>query len=138
MSHSSRAAFLAVLPILWAGSILCAGVSASAETLRCQSINGNVNCAGSGGVSCQTVDGRKVCVSNGGGVVQSFGNHAPSDNLDNSIGADDEGLNNTAPDPDMPVPARQDRHGHGGHTLLIDRAGRTLHLQTDTLSIDRD
>ena len=52
MSRCSRAATFAVLSILWCG------VSASAETLRCQSVNGNLNCAGSGGVSCQTVNGK--------------------------------------------------------------------------------
>lgn len=73
MFRCSRAATLAAISILWCG------VSASAETMRCQSVNGNVNCAGSSGVSCQTVNGKKVCVSGGGGVVQSFGGGAPSD-----------------------------------------------------------
>jgi hypothetical protein len=63
----SRRVMLAALSLLWCG------VSASAETLRCQSVNGNLNCAGSGGVSCQTVDGKKTCVSGHGDVVQSFG-----------------------------------------------------------------
>jgi len=63
----SRVLTFAALSLLWCG------VSASAETLRCQSVNGNLNCAGSGGVSCQTVDGRKTCVSGHGDVVQSFG-----------------------------------------------------------------
>jgi hypothetical protein len=73
MSRCSRAATFAALSILWCG------VSASAETMRCQSVNGNVNCAGSGGVSCQTVNGKKVCTSGHGGVVQSFGGDTPSD-----------------------------------------------------------
>ena len=67
MSRSARTMTLAALSLLWCG------IAASAETLRCQSVNGNLNCAGSGGVSCQTVDGRKVCVSGHGDVVQSFG-----------------------------------------------------------------
>ena len=67
MSRCSRTATFAALSILWCG------VSASAETLRCQSVNGNLNCAGSGGVSCQTVNGKKVCTSGHGDVVQSFG-----------------------------------------------------------------
>lgn len=73
MSRCSRAATFAVLSILWCG------VSASAETMRCQSVNGNVNCVGSNGVSCQTVNGKKVCISGHGGVVQSFGSSAPPD-----------------------------------------------------------
>jgi hypothetical protein len=71
MSHRMRVAALAGL---WA--VLC-GVSAGAETLRCQSVNGNLNCAGSSGVSCQTVNGRTTCVSGHGDVVQSFGRGAP-------------------------------------------------------------
>ena len=47
MFRCSRTTAFAVLSILWCG------VSASAETMRCQSVNGNVNCAGSGGVSCR-------------------------------------------------------------------------------------
>ncbi len=70
MSRCSRAATFAAL------SILCFGVSASADTLRCQSVNGNLNCAGSSGVSCQTVNGKKVCVSGHGDVVQSFGGNS--------------------------------------------------------------
>jgi hypothetical protein len=73
MSRCPRAATLAALSILWLG------FSASAETMRCKSVNGNVNCAGSGAVSCQTVNGKKVCVSGHGDVVQSFGGGAPSD-----------------------------------------------------------
>jgi hypothetical protein len=115
MSRSSRAALLAAVSIVWGG------VSASAETLRCQSINGNLNCAGSRGVSCQTVDGRKVCVSGGGDVVQSFGGHAPADDLNDPTGIDDR-------DPGKPDPAppAKGRHGRGGHT------------RTDSIWTDRD
>ncbi len=118
MSRSSRAACFAVLSIVWGG------VSASAETLRCQSVNGNVNCAGSQGYACQTIDGKKVCTGNGGGVVQSFGNHAPADDPDDH---DDAG-------PER-APAARGRHGH---KLLIERTGQALHLRTDSLSVDRE
>jgi hypothetical protein len=47
--------------------------SASAESLRCRSVNGNVTCSGSGAVSCQTINGHKTCVAGNGQVVQSFG-----------------------------------------------------------------
>jgi hypothetical protein len=67
MSRHVRVVALAGLWVVWCG------VSAGAETLRCQSVNGNLNCAGSSGVSCQTVNGRTTCVSGHGGVVQSFG-----------------------------------------------------------------
>ena len=81
MSRCSRTATLAALSILWCGA------SASADTLRCQSVNGNLNCAGSGGVSCQTVDGKKVCVSGHGDVVQSFGNGKSSGDDVNAVQA---------------------------------------------------
>jgi hypothetical protein len=127
MSRCSRTATFAALSILWCG------VSASAETLRCQSVNGNLNCAGSGGVSCQTVDGKKVCVSGHGDVVQSFGNGKSfSDGADN----DEEDLDGA---PSRPViHQRLEQHGAGGHTLLLERDGTKLHIQTDSLSIDRN
>jgi hypothetical protein len=55
------------------GLIGC-GAFASADTLRCQTRNGNTTCAGSSGFSCQTVNGQKTCVSGQGDVVQSIGN----------------------------------------------------------------
>ena len=67
MSASWRSIVLASLLVVGCG------VSVSAETLRCQSINGNLNCAGSSGASCQTIDGKTVCSSRHGDVVQSFG-----------------------------------------------------------------
>jgi hypothetical protein len=130
MSRRLRTVSFAVLSVLWCG------VSASAETLRCQSVNGNLNCAGSGGVSCQTVNGRKVCVSNGGGVVQSFGDHTSSNSPDDGAGADDEGAGSENPAP--ATRQRLERHDPGGHSLLLDRSGQKLHLRTDWLSIDRD
>ena len=67
MSRCARAFLFAGLSVVWCG------VSASAETLRCRSVNGNLTCAGSSSVSCQTVNGTTVCVSGQGDVVQSFG-----------------------------------------------------------------
>jgi hypothetical protein len=67
MVPSARTAAFAIVSILW-----CVA-PASAESLRCQSVNGNLNCAGSDGVACQTVNGKKTCVSGHGDVVQSFG-----------------------------------------------------------------
>jgi hypothetical protein len=83
MSRCSRAVMLAGLSVLWCG------VSASAETLRCRSVNGNVNCAGSGSVSCQTINGKTVCVGDRGAVMQSFGNSQgqPADMLDDPMDA---------------------------------------------------
>ena len=88
MSRCSRTFALAAVTIVWGG------LSAHAETMRCQSINGNLNCAGSSGVSCQTINGRTVCVSGHGDVVQSFGN-----------GHADQGMD------DMP-PDRPQRYAH--------------------------
>lgn len=69
---------LAALSLVWG----CLS-AAHAETLRCTSVNGSLNCVGSHGMSCQTVNGRKVCISGHGDVVQSFGNgHADSDGMD--------------------------------------------------------
>lgn len=67
MAPCTRTAAFAIVSILW-----CTG-PALAESLRCQSVNGNLNCAGSNGVACQTVNGKKTCTSGNGDVVQSFG-----------------------------------------------------------------
>jgi hypothetical protein len=61
---------------LWV-AVAVGATAASAESMRCQSVNGNLNCAGSDGVACQTVNGKKTCVSGHGGVVQSFGAGTP-------------------------------------------------------------
>ena len=127
MSRPSRTAAFTVL------SILLAGVSASAETLRCQSINGNVNCAGSGAVSCQTVDGKKVCVSGHGDVVQSFGGRAPADTGTSGDDADKD----DAPPGSVPE-QRLERQDWRGRTLMLQREGNSLHLRNDWISIDRD
>ena len=127
MSRCSRTATFAALSILWCG------VSASAETLRCQSVNGNLNCAGSGGVSCQTVNGKKVCTSGHGDVVQSFGSGRSSRDDANT---DDEGLDDALSDP--AINQHLEQHGPSGRSLLLDRDGTKLHVHTDWLSIDRN
>ncbi len=55
----------------------CAPVFAG--TLRCTSLNGNLNCAGSGAVSCQSVNGHTVCSNASHDVMQSFGGAAMDD-----------------------------------------------------------
>lgn len=126
MSRSAITLTFAAVSLLWCG------VSASAETLHCQSVNGNLNCAGSGGVSCQTVNGMKVCTSGHGDVVQSFGNGMSDD--DSAAG--DEGLDDAPSAPTLKQ--HLEIHGPNGRTLLLDRDGMKLHLRTDRLSIDRD
>ena len=127
MSRCSPTATFAALSILWCS------VSASAETLRCQSVNGNLNCAGSGGVSCQTVNGKKVCTSGHGDVVQSFssGKSSPDD-----ANTDDEGLDDTLSDP--AIHQHLEQHSPSSRWLLLDRDGTKLHVHNDWLSIDRN
>src|SRR3984885_2960983 len=142
MSRCSRTATFAALSILWCG------VSASAETLRCQSINGNLNCAGSEGVSCQTVDGRKVCVSGHGDVVQSFGGTTSSGDDGAAGDAADEAMESGAMGSGAmdggamdggasgPVPhERLQQRDPRGRVFLLQRDGTTLHLRTDWLSL---
>ncbi|MGD0104656.1 MAG: hypothetical protein ABSC06_11530 [Rhodopila sp.] len=128
MSRCSSAVFFAGL------SFLLCGVSAPGETLRCQSINGNLNCAGSSGASCQTVDGKSVCVSGHGDVLQSFGN-GPSPEI-GTTGADRQGRDSEVPD--RAVRERLEQHDFRGHTMLWEHDGTQLHLRTDWLPIDRD
>jgi hypothetical protein len=80
-------------------SILAAAGSASADTMRCQSVNGNVNCAGSSGVACQTVNGKKTCVSGHGDVVQSFGKGTSSSSQDTNdhMATDDDDSDDASP-----------------------------------------
>ncbi len=145
MSRCSQPAIFAALAMLWCG------VSASAETLRCQSVNGNLNCAGSGGVSCQTVDGKKVCTSGHGDVVQSFGGgspagHAVNPNQRPSEALGDEGLGESQDGDEgadaAPIdPALKERLEHRdptGRTLRLQRDGSSLHLRSNWLAIDRD
>jgi hypothetical protein len=126
MTRCSRTWIFAAVSILWCG------VSASAETLRCQSVNGNLNCAGSGGAACQTVDGKTVCSSGHGDVVQSFGGGASSH--------DDAGSDEDMDDA-PPAPAKKlqlDQHGASGHALQLRRDGSELHIHNDWISIDRN
>lgn len=97
MSRHISALALAGLWVVWCG------VSAGAETLRCQAVNGNLNCAGSNGVSCQTINGRKTCVSGHGDVVQSFGGGVPP-----GMSADDD---DGTDDPVRRVPRHRDSSG---------------------------
>lgn len=109
---------------------LCVSLlTAQAETLRCQSVNGNVNCAGSGAVSCQTVNGRTICVSRNGDVVQAFGSHGAPDT--------DPG----EPEDDAPAPDLHQQveiRGPGGHRMSVRRDGSALHFRSDSMMIDRD
>src|SRR6476660_8221979 len=83
---------------------LFACLPAFAGTLRCTSLNGNLNCAGSGAVSCQSANGHTVCSNASHDVMQSFGG-ASMDSDD----ADDDATD----DPDaMPHPARPNSPGH--------------------------
>jgi hypothetical protein len=101
MSRCSRALILAAVSLTWGG------LTANAETLRCQSVNGNINCVGSQGLSCQTVNGQKVCMSGHGDIVQTFGNsHVDDGEMSRppSIGAkkhqSNPWLDDTVPDSD--------------------------------------
>jgi hypothetical protein len=116
MSRHLRALTLVGLWAVWCGA------SARAETLRCQSVNGNVNCAGSTGVGCQTVNGRTTCVSGHGGVVQSFGGGAPPDV------AVDDGDAGAAGTPE----------GRGGPGRLPQPDASGSRLQVDGLWLDPD
>ena len=79
----------------------CAPVFAG--TLRCTSLNGNLNCAGSGAVSCQSVNGHTVCSNASHDVMQSFGGAA----------MDDDAADDATDDPDaMPHPARPNSPSH--------------------------
>jgi hypothetical protein len=110
--------------------------AASAGSLTCRSVNGNVSCVGSGGTSCQTVDGKTVCVGGNGDAVQTFGGgHPPPDLPD--LGEDD-GTADGGPVPLVPPGSRLwiERNGAGAGKLVLRREGRTLHLRTDGLSVD--
>jgi len=100
-------------------ALLCAAAPGGAETLRCQSVNGNVTCAGSGGASCQRVDGRTVCVSGEGNIVQEFGGRP-----------DAEAARRLAE-----RRLRIERQGPAG-ALTLEREGGRLRLRTDRLDLD--
>lgn len=127
------------LPHLSLLAVLAAILSlapAMAETLRCRSVNGNITCAGSGGVSCQTVNGRTTCVGGGGAVVQQFGGTPPSEPP--VVTEDDPALEDEVP----PAPRPHDRlsiERRSPHaSLSLERDGGRLRLRTDRLSIDLD
>ena len=120
MTHRSPVLMLAAL------AALGCGLAVRAETLQCRSVNGNLTCAGSGGVSCQTVNGRTTCVGGQGAVIQSFG---------------DDGSSSTSPDDDADQddgPATPAQPSRQRHHALLQQDGTTLHLRTDRLSVDRD
>jgi hypothetical protein len=103
----ARTAAFAVILTLW-----CV-VPASAESMRCQSVNGNLNCAGSNGVACQEVNGKKTCVSGHGDVVQSFGKgtsststHSATQGQDDAMDRDDAMDQDDDADTTPPHPAR--------------------------------
>jgi len=134
MTSCSRAALFAAVSILWCGG------SAFAETMRCQSVNGNLNCAGSSGVSCQTVNGKTVCISGHGGVVQSFGGQSLGNQ---SLGetnppAGDPGVSDDTDDAPPPAKQRIEQRNLSGHSMLLEQDGRKLHFRNDWVSIDRD
>jgi hypothetical protein len=121
--------------LLLATLAACCAAPAFAETLRCQSVNGNVTCAGSGAVSCQTVDGRTTCVSGGGRVVQQFGSAGSSPPVVEPEEPDDR------EDGPPPRPAGRhlsiERQGPAGR-LSLERDGNRLRLRTERLAIDLD
>lgn len=128
MSRRHIAATLAGLSILWGAT------AASAETLRCQSVNGNINCAGSEGYACQTVNGHKVCTSGHGDVVQSFGGADASGwPHRDAIPGDGGG----EPDDALPEPMIKPRGDHD-RSLWLQQDGMQLHIRTGQFSIDRD
>ena len=112
--------------------LLGCAVVASAGTLRCQSVDGNLNCAGSRAVGCQSVNGRTVCTSGGDDGVRSFGQAAPLGDRTDAAMEDPSG--------DAPIASTQriEQHGPGGHTLIYRRDGSRIHLRTDRLRIDRE
>ena len=114
--------------------ILCG--PAFAGSLHCRSVNGNVNCAGSGAASCQTVDGKTVCVGGNGDAAQVFGGGQSSPDLPDLD--EDDGAANDGPVPLAPPGSRLwiERDGPGAGKLVLRREGRSLHLRTDGLSVD--
>lgn len=129
MSRNCYVVLLCGVTALW-----CAA-SSSADTLRCRSLNGNINCAGSTGTSCQTINGKTVCVSRHGDVVQSFGNGSTSD----MPGSETEGANEQGRENDVPaLKERLEQLRPNGHSLLLDRNGPEMHLRSDWFSVDRE
>jgi hypothetical protein len=121
--------------------------SASAGTLRCRSVNGNVTCSGSGAVSCQTVNGHTVCVGGHGDVVQSFGAGVPTpeemqklDPPDLDGGPDAQtSKDDLDEDAAPPLSAKPqlfiERRDASGPLLSLERSGDTLRLRTPRTAI---
>ncbi len=115
-----------------------ASASASAETLRCRSVNDNTTCSGSGAVSCQTVNGRTVCVGGNGAAIQSFRGGAPTpEELQEFDQPGREDLD------DAPPPAKRrhsiNRLDANGPVLSLEQSdGRLrLHTRRTAIAIDR-
>jgi hypothetical protein len=118
-----------LLSISTTSLLFCSMLSVQADTLRCQSVNGNTNCAGTGSISCQTVNGRTVCASKNGDVVQSFGGQASPDSKD------------AESDDDSTPPARHQRFdmtSPRGQHLSVTQDGSSLHIRSGSILIDRD
>lgn len=125
--------------------------AASAETLRCRSVNGNTTCSGSGAVSCQTVNGRTVCVGGHGAAVQSFGGGAPTPEELQEVGPPDResgpdvlGGKGELDDDEAPPRRAQprlslSRQDANGSVLSLERNEGRLRLRTrsTTIAIDR-
>jgi hypothetical protein len=115
-------------PILAAMLVLAGLGPATAESLSCRSVNGNVTCSGSGAASCQTVDGQTVCTGGNGAIRQGFGARSVTPPV--IIEEDDDAAA-------LPPRLFLDRRGPAGR-LTIERDGTRLRLRSDRLSIDRD
>jgi hypothetical protein len=124
---------------------VAACASASAETLRCRSVNGNTTCSGSGAVSCQTVNGRTVCVGGNGAAVQSFGADAPTrEEMQELNRLDRDDLDDDAPPPPAKRRLSVKRWDANGPVLSLEQsageqsAGRLrLHTRRTDVTIDR-
>jgi hypothetical protein len=108
---------------------------ATAETLRCRSINGNVTCAGDGAASCQTVNGRTTCIGSGGGTMQEFGS-TPRRGMPSETDEPPEERLGERPQPRARRLAIE-RRGPTGF-LSVERDGTRLRLRTERLSIERE
>ena len=136
-------------PFALAFALVLAAASASGETLRCRSVNGNTTCSGSGAVSCQTVNGRTVCVGGHGAAVQSFGGGTPAPEELQGVPSDRDGgpeVWGSKEDPDDDAPPRRarprlsiDRRDANGPVLSLERSeGRLrLHTRSTAIAIDR-
>jgi hypothetical protein len=129
-------------PSVIALALMAACASASAESLRCRSVNGNVTCSGSGAVSCQTINGRTVCVGGHGDVVQSFGGGPAPDVQQPDQSSPDEALGGEEPDEDVaPSPSEKPRpfirkNDASGAAMTVERSEGRLRLRSGNSLID--